>query len=114
MINLRVGASATHAQMEPTWPRGDLDRVAVTREFDRLPGRHPALVRHSILAKYDLDQERVHNSSDIDSAKTDWARDMGENQNRPLLEYFRGRKVWALDGDRSPPQLEPYSVRIVR
>jgi hypothetical protein len=43
--------------------------------------RHLALVRHSILAKHDSDQERVHNSSDINSAKIDWARDMGENQN---------------------------------
>ena len=107
MIVLRVAAAAAHAQIEPAWPRGNLDRVEITRELERAPGQHLVLVRYG--GHHNVDWEWVYNSADIDGAKIVWARDMGERDNQELLGYFRDRRVWRLNGDDSPPQLEPYS-----
>jgi hypothetical protein len=109
MIVLRVSAAAAQVQIEPKWPRGNLDRVAVVRTLDRLPGKHLVLVHYPDLAKHDVDHEWVYNSANIDAAKIVWARDMGSQADQPLLRYFHGRRVWTLDGDHSPPQLIAYS-----
>jgi hypothetical protein len=108
MIVLRVGTAAAGVQIEAAWPRGNLDRVHVQRQLDQMPGEQLVLVRYPDLAHHDPDHEWVHNAADIDRAKIVWARDMGEPANQPLLHYFRNRQVWALDGDQSPPKLEPY------
>ena len=108
MIVLRVTAAAAQVQIEPKWPRGNLDRVAVVQMLERLPGKHLVLVHYPDVSKHDVDHEWVYNSADIDHAKIVWARDMGEQQDQPLLRYFHDRRVWTLDGDHSPPQLKPY------
>ncbi len=110
MIVLRVGAAAAHVQIEPEWPRGNLDRVAVMRELDHRPGQHLVLVRYPVRTGHDVDHEWVYNEADIDHAKVVWARDMGEPGNQPLLRYFNDRKVWSLNGDQSPPDLQPYPL----
>jgi hypothetical protein len=51
----------------------------------------------------------VYNGADIDAAKVVWARDMGRDRNRELLEYFANRRVWLLEPDQSPPYLVSYS-----
>jgi hypothetical protein len=105
MVLLRVGAAAAHAQIEPAWPRGNLDRVAVTRELDDMPGRHLVIVSYG--PHHDVHWEWVYNAADIDGAKVVWARDMGTRGNQELLQYFQDRQVWRLNGDQSPPRLEP-------
>lgn len=37
----------------------------------------------------------IHNAGDIDASPIVWARDRGDN--RALIEYFRGRRVWRLE-----------------
>ena len=37
------------------------------------------------------------------------ARDQGAAKNKELIDYFRHRKVWLLDGDSPKPVLKPYS-----
>jgi len=105
MILLRITAAAAHAQIEPAWPRGNRDRVAISRQLERTPGRHLVIVRYGPL--HDVDWEWVYNAADIDHAKIVWARDMGDRDNAELLRYFRDRQVWRLNGDQSPPGLEP-------
>ncbi|MGH9504728.1 MAG: hypothetical protein ACRD20_17890 [Terriglobales bacterium] len=105
MVLLRVGAAAAHAQIEPAWPRGNLDRVAIMRQLQAAPGRHLVLVRYS--PHHDVDWEWVYNAADIDDAKVVWARDMGPRDNQELLRYFHDRHVWSLNGDQSPARLEP-------
>jgi hypothetical protein len=106
MVILRVSAAASHVQIEPAWPRGNLDRAAILRELQHSPGEHLVIVRYG--PRHDVDWEWVYNDSDIDHAKVVWARDMGNLKNQELLHYFAGRKVWLLNGDDSPPRLSPY------
>jgi hypothetical protein len=105
MVLLRVGAAAAHAQVEPAWPRGNLDRVAITHQLEGTPGRQLVIVSYS--PHHDVDWEWVYNAADIDNAKIVWAREMGDQEDQELLRYFHDRKVWHLNGDQSPARLEP-------
>ncbi len=104
MILLRISAAAAHAQIEPAWPRGNLDRVAISRQLDNMPARHLVIVRYG--PAHDVDREWVYNDADIDGAKVVWARDMGVRDNAELLQYFHDRHVWRLNADQSSPRLE--------
>jgi hypothetical protein len=108
MFVLRVAAAAANVQIEPAWPRGNLDRAAVVHDLKRIPGQHLVIVRYG--AQHNVDHEWVYNDSDIDHSRIVWARDMGEQQNQELLRYFNTRRVWQLNGDNSPPTLNPYPV----
>jgi hypothetical protein len=107
MILLRVGAAGTHIHIEPAWPRGNLERAMILRQLRHFP--EPALVIVRYGPHHDFDREWVYNEAQIDAAKVVWARDMGRSDNQELLEYFRDRKVWLVEGDSPTPQLRPYS-----
>ncbi len=107
MILLRVTAAFTDTRIEPVWPRGNLERAALVLQLRHLPGTQ--LVIMSYGAHHDVDREWVYNEANIDSAKVVWARDMGREANRELLQYFRGRTVWSLEGDKPSPRLIPYA-----
>ena len=103
MVLLRVSAILAHAQIEPRWPRGNLDRAHVVSELDSLPGRHLVIVRYG--PGHDPNLEWVYNAADIDHAKIVWARDMGQGDNLELLRYFSNRKVWIVEPDASPVRI---------
>jgi hypothetical protein len=105
MVLLRVAAAAAHAQIEPPWPRGNLDRLAITRQLEAAPGRDLVIVRYG--PHHDVDWEWVYNAADIDNAKIVWAREMSPQDDQELRQYFPDRKVWHLNGDGSPARLEP-------
>jgi hypothetical protein len=107
LILLRVTAVVAHAPIEPAWPRGNLQRVRVVRELAGMPGKQLVLVDYG--SHHDVDWEWVWNAADIDGSKVVWGRDMGEAGNSDLLNYFKERQVWRLNGDEAAPQLEPYS-----
>lgn len=58
---------------------------------------------------HDYHKEWVYNDADIDNSKVVWARDMGAQRNRELLNYFKDRQTWLLEADENPPRLVPYS-----
>ena len=105
MVLLRVAAAVAHAQIEPAWPRGNLDRLAITRQLEATPGTHLVIVRYG--PHHDVDWEWVYNAADIDNSRIVWARAMNAQDDQELLQYFSTRTVWRLDGDQSPARLEP-------
>jgi len=108
LILVRVGAVLAHATIEPTWPRGNLNRVAIVQELSRMSGKQLVIVEYG--PHHNIHREWVWNAADIDNSKIVWARDKGDAGNRDLLNYFRDRQVWRLNGDDSPPRLQPYQT----
>jgi hypothetical protein len=108
VVVLRVAAVAAHVQIEPTWPRGNLERASLLHRLENSSARHLVIVVYG--RNHDLNDEWVYNGADIDSAPVVWARDMGNEKNQELLEYFRDRQVWRLFADESPPRLESYQA----
>jgi len=106
MIVVRIGAVLTHTAIEPPWPRGNLDRVAILKEMNQRPGDHLILVRYG--PDHIVDHEYVYNPADIDSAKTVWAQDMGPERNKELLDYYKNRDVWLLQPEVPPAKPVPY------
>jgi hypothetical protein len=106
MIVIRVAALVAHVQIEQPWPRGNLARVSILRTLEHSPGQHLILVRYS--PNHNFDVEWVYNAADIDASKVVWARDMGDQNNRELLQYFKNRNAWLLEPDESPPKLSAY------
>jgi hypothetical protein len=108
MVLLRVTAVIAHSQIEPVYPRGNLERAGILRTLESFPGLQLVLVR------YDNDHlpesEWVYNVADIDASKVVWARDMDEQSNQELLQYFKNRRVWLVEPDESPPRLSPYPL----
>jgi hypothetical protein len=84
-----------------------VQRARIVSDLEHSPGQHLILVRYA--NDHVPDKEWVYNAADIDSAKVVWARDMGEQKNQELLQYFKGRAVWLLQADESPPKLTQYS-----
>jgi hypothetical protein len=106
MILLRIAAAAVHVQVEPAWPRGNLERARILHELQHNPERSLVIVGYG--PHHDVDREWVYNDAVIDAAKVVWARDMGENENQELLRYFNDRRVWYIEVDNVAPQLLPY------
>jgi hypothetical protein len=84
-------------------------RRSVIRFLHNEGGHHLVIVRYA--PEHDPIEEWVYNRADIDGAEIVWARDMGEARNRELLDYYRGRKVWLLETDKSEPAIEGYPER---
>jgi hypothetical protein len=103
---LRVGLAMVQMHPEKEWQHGDMERAAVVRELNTVPGQQVVLVKYA--PDFDLDREWVYNGADIDSQKIVWARDMGAEKNRELLDYYRGRKVWEVEVDGGA-QVRPYT-----
>ncbi len=77
----------------------------------QFPGEHLVLVTYG--PHHDFDREWVWNDAEIDRAKVVWARDMGRDANQELLNYFKDRRVWRVNGDASPPWLESYEASAI-
>ncbi|MCU1297953.1 MAG: hypothetical protein JWO91_2231 [Acidobacteriaceae bacterium] len=113
MLVVRIAAAALHVPIEPPWPRGNLERARIERTLENSPGRQLVIVRFGFIHK--PDDEWIANDPDISASKVIWARDMGEQQNQELLQYFQDRHVWLLDlTKRDPPHLLPYSSFALR
>ncbi len=91
------------------------ETIPVNGRRDKLAGlleeRDP-LADHLIVVQYTTPkiphEEWVYNLAEIDKAHVVWAQDMGKVANRKLLRYYAGRKVWLLQPDINPDQLNSY------
>jgi hypothetical protein len=106
MIVLRVVAAAAHVPVEQPWPRGNLERAAIMHNLEKTAGQHLIFVTYS--SDHDVNQEWVYNRADINASRVVWAHDMGDTENRKLIEYFRERSVWRLYPDQPAVAPAPY------
>jgi hypothetical protein len=73
----------------PTMPS---QREQLTGGLSQQPGKYLVLVEYA--PGHPPNEELVFNAADIDAADIAWARDMGEAENRRLLDYFKDREAW--------------------
>jgi hypothetical protein len=84
-----------------------LAKDAVIRTLQKDPGPKLVLVRYS--PDHLIHEEWVENLANIDAQPIVWAREMGPDQDRPLIQYFHSRSVWLLQPDQQPVKLTPYN-----
>jgi hypothetical protein len=71
--------------------------------------KHLVLVHYS--PGHNENQEWVYNGAQWDTSPVLWARDMGLERNRELLDYFKDRVIWEFDPDLdAKPQAYPDTV----
>jgi len=105
LLLLRAGALTAEAYRHPllNW---SVDRARIVKELENTPCKHLVIVRYA--PDHFVHHEWVYNGADIDCSKTVWAREIPGMDMTPLLNYFRDRRVWLLQADQKPPQLEEY------
>jgi hypothetical protein len=81
-------------------PRLAIAKDAVIRTLQKDPGPKLVLVRYS--PDHLIHEEWVTNGANIDAQPIVWAREMGPDQDRPLIQYFKNRQAWLLEPDQSP------------
>ena len=104
----RLVAIPLHARTEMRWPPGNLERARILHTLETSTGQHLVFVRYA--KNHNPDAEWIYNHADIDGSKVVWARDMGDEKNQELLQYFNHRQVWLVNPDQSPPGLSRYAA----
>jgi hypothetical protein len=84
-----------------------LSRADIQRWLEQQSTRQLVFVRYS--ARHNVIFEWVYNRADLVHSHVIWARDLGAEHNRLLLQELPDRTVWLLEADRREPQLVPYS-----
>jgi hypothetical protein len=117
ILGVRVGLGAMHLPFTQkvnfqSWccvKPGSPNKARILAMLDSTDGKHLALVK----PKTDPDNvfQWIYNDADIDASKVVWARDMGAEGNRALIEYFRDRKIWVVDPNVEPATILRYSPR---
>ncbi len=112
LAGLRLYAGPLNLSI-PRWPSMwygteplGLARARVQTELESYAGRQLAIVRYAPThAPFD---DWVYNAADIDNSEVVWAREMENQDNAELLEYFHGRNAWLVQPDSDPPRISPY------
>jgi hypothetical protein len=110
VLAVAIGSCASEiiyqARSAPQTPGGIAARPRLIADLQRQRGRHLIIVRYT--PTHYIHDEWVYNDADIDGSPVVWARDMGEERNRELVDYYKGRRqVWLLEPDTSLA-LKPY------
>lgn len=102
----RVGVYAAEAYRHPvaSW---SVYRARIEQQLEATPGKQLVIVRYA--PDHVVHHEWVYNGADIDGGKVVWAREIPGRDLKPLLQYFRERRVWVVEADASPPRLEEYA-----
>jgi hypothetical protein len=84
-----------------------LDRANIEKWLEQQP--NPQLVFVRYWQNHNINFEWVYNHPDIMHSHLMWARDLGTEHNKLLLNLVPDRTVWLVEADRHHPQLVPYS-----
>ena len=82
-----VAASFRKARLSPAFKRAGLMETAKREHIKQLIFVRP-------LPDYYAHNDWVYNDADIDASTIVWARDMGEEANKTLMDYYPDREVW--------------------
>ena len=105
LLVARVFLPSTEAVNGPR--RGwNLTRARIAAQLQATPQKHLVIVRYA--PDHDVLEEWVYNAAEIDAARVVWAREIPGRDLKPLLDYYRDRRIWLIDADTHPPQLKPY------
>lgn len=117
ILGVRIGLGAMHLPFTQrvnfqSWccvKPGNPNKARILAILERTSGQHLVLVK----PKTDPDNvfQWIYNDADIDASKVVWARDMGVEANRSLLDYFGDRNLWIVDPNVEPATILPYSPR---
>jgi hypothetical protein len=88
--------------------QGDPSRVTVIEKLSRTPGKHLVMVRYP--PDYNVHDDWVFNSADIDGAKILWARETNSQQNERLFAYFKDRQIWLIAPEEDNTELIRYPL----
>jgi hypothetical protein len=83
-----------------------VDRARIQKELMARDGMQVLFVQY--LPDHNIGLEWVYNGADIDGSKLIWARDLGPEQDKQLMNYYRGRHFWLLNADSQHPEPVPY------
>jgi hypothetical protein len=115
VLTLAIDASARNPDAAgsrwATAGSAGVHRGAIRKGLIEAGGRHLLLVRYQ--PNHDVHDEWVYNDAGIDTAPLVWAREMGPLRDGKLLRYFKGRSVWLVEPDVSPPRISPYPVESI-
>jgi uncharacterized protein (TIGR03437 family) len=82
-------------------------RAQALEQLTKMGGKHLVLVRYS--PDHSFHDSMVYNAADIDHAPVVWARALDPASDRALVNYYRDRKAWLFNPDRTPPILIPFT-----
>ena len=91
-----------------SWMDKGVQRARLLVQLSSLPGPQLVLVHDG--PNYDTLFDWVYNAADIDHSKVIWARDMGPEQNKELIQFYKHRRVWLLETGEILPKLSRYDA----
>jgi hypothetical protein len=86
------------AGRNPVWATGgnaSSGRLKVENFLRNKPGKHLVLIRYvDHNDDSSIHDEWIYNRANIDDSRIVWARELDEEHNRKLMEYFKDREIW--------------------
>jgi hypothetical protein len=117
LAGVRLCADPLHLDL-PIWPgawasewygrsnQSGVERVQIETDLQQRNGGQLVIVRYS--PNHNFLNEWVYNAANIDDSKVVWAREMGDAENRELMDYYKDRKVWLVQPDSKPANVSLY------
>jgi len=115
ILAVRVGLEKSHLPFTQavnfeSWccvQPGNQNKARVLEMLEKTGGRHLVIVKPKDNPSDFL--QWIYNAADIDASPVVWARDLGPEKDRALVEYFHGRSVWLVDPNAQPASITPFS-----
>jgi hypothetical protein len=116
ILAVRIGLEKAHlpftqANNFESWccvQPGNQNKARILAMLQKTGGRHLVIVKPKNNPNDFL--QWIYNSADMDASPVVWARDLGPDENRTLVNYFRGRSIWLVDPNTQPARITPYSA----